>query len=193
MRNGEGSDKTNQSLGVGDCSKENVNVFDSFYTHLVLFPSQANGFLEKSDDEPTYASLQVIRSCGQRKRLPGLRLKAGEGTGWFLVSKSLTLPPASPKAGEVYKIKQIPLKFYVLLLLPSICCGLPSGLPGLRLEKQNTVPKHFLSPRIPDHHNPQLAKHKTIQESRRTYIIISSLLVATADQMPLLTRRRFGQ
>uniref|UniRef100_A0A2H1W031 SFRICE_022925 n=1 Tax=Spodoptera frugiperda TaxID=7108 RepID=A0A2H1W031_SPOFR len=45
--------------------------------------------------------LHLIRSCGQRKRLPGLRLKAGEGTGWFLVSKSLTLPPASPKAGEV--------------------------------------------------------------------------------------------
>uniref|UniRef100_A0A2H1V4J1 SFRICE_026766 n=1 Tax=Spodoptera frugiperda TaxID=7108 RepID=A0A2H1V4J1_SPOFR len=41
-----------------------------------------------------------IRSCGQRKKSPGLRLKAGEGMGWFLVSKSLTLPPASPKAGE---------------------------------------------------------------------------------------------
>ncbi|KAF9797291.1 hypothetical protein SFRURICE_006273 [Spodoptera frugiperda] len=45
--------------------------------------------------------IRPIRSCGQRKRLPGLRPKAGEGTGWFLVSKSLTLPPASPKAGEV--------------------------------------------------------------------------------------------
>ncbi|KAF9822826.1 hypothetical protein SFRURICE_000895 [Spodoptera frugiperda] len=40
--------------------------------------------------------VMVIRSCGLSS------VKAGVGTGWFLVSKSLTLPLASPKARKAF-------------------------------------------------------------------------------------------
>ncbi|KAF9824732.1 hypothetical protein SFRURICE_010339 [Spodoptera frugiperda] len=44
-----------------------------------------------------------LSNCVQPNGLPGLRLKAGVGTGWFLVSKSLTIYLTSPKTGEFIK------------------------------------------------------------------------------------------
>ncbi|KAF9823783.1 hypothetical protein SFRURICE_006036, partial [Spodoptera frugiperda] len=55
---------------------------------------------------------KCIRGCGQRN---GLRLRVGEGTGWFSVSKNLTLPLVLPKAGEViggfYPLKKSPHQY----------------------------------------------------------------------------------
>uniref|UniRef100_A0A2H1W010 SFRICE_009344 n=1 Tax=Spodoptera frugiperda TaxID=7108 RepID=A0A2H1W010_SPOFR len=70
--------------------------------HPVPTPTYRVGAPSSQVRLPSKGSRVPIRSCGQRYGLPGLRV--GVGRGWFLVNKSLTLPPASPKFFEYFSV-----------------------------------------------------------------------------------------